>query len=114
MWALFFFLSNRRLVSHRTWHSMFDDVFKRRFKFMSFNDVFGLFYVPIVWFALSQFKNLVGSSGGAFMSLNAALTVIFLIIVLVMPIIWLVMWIRYDPSRFDVDCSFMCKRVKKL
>jgi hypothetical protein len=40
---------------------MFEDVFKRRFKFMAINDVFSLFYVPLVWFGLSQFKNLMGS-----------------------------------------------------
>jgi len=40
---------------------MFDDVFKRRFKFMAINDVISLFYVPILWFSFSQFKNLIGS-----------------------------------------------------
>lgn len=61
MWFIFSILSNRRLISHKTWNSMFDDVFKRRFKYMAINDVFSLFYVPILWFAFNQFKNLVGS-----------------------------------------------------
>lgn len=45
--------------------------------------------------------------------MNAALTIVFFISTLVFPIIWLVMWIKFDPSKFDVECSFMCKRVKQ-
>ena len=114
MWAVFFFLSNKRLITNKTWHGMFDDVFKRRFKFMAVNDVFGLFYVPIVWFGLSQFKNLIGSELKTYMTVNAALTVVFFVCAVVMPFAWLLMWIRFEPSRFDVECSFMCKRVKKM
>ncbi len=61
MWTVFFFLSNKRVITNKTWHGMFEDAFKRRFKFMAVNDVFSLLYVPIIWFGLSQFKNLMGS-----------------------------------------------------
>jgi hypothetical protein len=114
MWVLFFFLSNRRLITHKTWHSMFEDVFKRRFKFMAINDVFSLFYVPILWFGLSQFKSLIGSGPETYMTVNAGLTVVFFVFAVVMPFVWLMMWIKFDPSRFDVECSFMCKRIKKM
>jgi len=60
VWIAFAVLSNKRLVSDKLWHNMFDDVFKRRFKFMAVNDVISLFYVPIVWFAFTQFKDFTG------------------------------------------------------
>jgi hypothetical protein len=93
---------------------MFEDVFKRRFKFMAINDVFSLFYVPILWFGLSQFKSLIDSGPETYMTVNAGLTVVFFVFAVVMPFVWLMMWIKFDPSRFDVECSFMCKRIKKM
>ncbi len=95
MWLISLFLSNKRLITHKTWHSIFDDVFRRRFKFTVINDVLSLFYVPILWFALSQFKDLVGSEKTTYMNVNAAFTVIFLIAAIVLPIVWFVAWIKF-------------------
>lgn len=100
IWFIWLMLSNKRLISHKTWHSMFDDVFKRRFKFMALNDVFALFYVPILYFSLNQFKDLVGSEIPEYMNANAAFTVIFFVCAVILPFVWLVMWIKLDPSRF--------------
>ena len=60
IWLLFLFLSNKRLISNKTWHGMFEDVFKRRLKFKAVNDVLSLFYVPLIWFGFSQLQDLVG------------------------------------------------------
>ncbi len=60
-WFLFLFLSNKRLVGNKTWHSFFEDIFKRRLKYAAINDVISLFYVPILWFGLSQLKDLTGT-----------------------------------------------------
>lgn len=60
IWLIFLFLSNKRLISNKIWHGMFEDVFKRRFKFKALNDVLSLFYVPLIWFGLSQLKDLGG------------------------------------------------------
>ena len=62
MWLIFCLLSNKRLISDKLWHHMFDDIFKRRFKFMAINDIFSLFYVPIMWFTISQFADLAGTA----------------------------------------------------
>lgn len=60
LWVILLFFSNKRLISHKIWHGMFDDVFKRRLKFRAINDILSLFYVPLIWFGLSQLKDLMG------------------------------------------------------
>jgi len=102
MWLVFLFLSNKKLISHKLWFNMFDDVFKRRFKFMALNDVFSLFFVPIVWFALWQFQDLKGSgSSDDYSNINSAFTVIFLILTLLLPFIWTMFWFKFEPFKFD-------------
>lgn len=61
MWLILLFLSSKKLISNKLWFNLLDDTFKRRFKFMAINDVISLFVVPIVWFAIWQFKDLKGT-----------------------------------------------------
>ncbi len=67
---------------------------------MILNDVVGLFYVPIAWFALMQLNDLT-NNGSSYMNANAALTIIFLILIVVMPAAWTLMWFKFDSTKFE-------------
>ena len=64
---------------------MFTDVFRRRFKYMALNDIFSIFYLPILWFSLNQLNDL--SLGTAYMNVNAIFAILLLIIALCVPLL---------------------------
>jgi len=62
---------------------------------MVINDVLSLFFLPILFFSFMQLNNL---NGGGIYSFNAFVTVIFLIAAILMPVIWLLLWIKRTPE----------------
>lgn len=101
MWMVFLFLSSKKLISNKLWFNMFEDIFKRRFKFMALNDILSLFIVPILWFGLWQFKDLTGTElESGYSTINAVFTVVFLIFAFIIPVIWGLFWFKFDGIRF--------------
>jgi hypothetical protein len=73
---------------------MYEDVFRRRFKFMAINDVMSLFYMPIIWFGLTQFRNISGYTDNLSIT-TPVFAIIFLVAAIVMPIVWVVLWKKW-------------------
>jgi len=94
-WAIFMLLGNKRLIPHKIWQPFFASISDKRYGLMVINDVLSLFYLPILFFSFMQLNNL---NGGGIYSFNAFVTVIFLIAAILMPVIWLLLWIKRTPE----------------
>jgi hypothetical protein len=78
---------------------MFGDIFRRRFKYMAINDLFSLFYLPILWFAFNQMRDLSGNT--SYLAGNAVATILLMIMALATPILLTLAWYRLGPKTFQ-------------
>lgn len=108
-WFLFLLLGNKRLIGHKIWHSFLHEVSEKRFQWMVVNDIMSLFYVPITYFGFWQFRNLFGSGIYAF---NGVATLLFVLLAIAIPILWLVLWCKRTPQDTHNTLWFLTLRVK--
>ena len=109
-WFVFLMLGNKRLISHKIWHSFLNEVSEKRFQWMVVNDVMSLFYVPVTYFGFWQFKNLFGSGVYGF---NGFATLFFLLLSIAIPILWLALWCKRTPQDVHNTLWFLTLRIKQ-
>ena len=63
---------------------------------MVINDVVSLFYLPITYFGFSQMNHLFDSPG--IYSFNGAMALIFVVVAIVVPVVWVVLWCKRTPE----------------
>lgn len=76
---------------------------------MMLNDWLGLFYVPITYFGFWQFRNMFSGGIYAFNGLSALL---FVLLALTLPILWLGLWCKRTPEEVHDSLWFLTLRVK--
>jgi hypothetical protein len=108
-WLLFLVLGNKRIVTHKVWHSFLAEVSQKRYQFMVVNDVLSLFYLPILYFGFLQLQTLIGPGIYAF---NAAATLIFIALAITLPIIWTTVWYRRTPEDLSNNFWFLTLRIR--
>lgn len=89
MWAIFMILSNKRVIENKIWQKAFETVSNQRFGFSVINDVFSIFYVPILWFGFSQFQTLFGSG---YLGFNGFICLIFVLASISLPFLLFLVW----------------------
>jgi hypothetical protein len=62
---------------------------------MAINDFISLFYVPILWLAFNQFQDL---GTGSYMIFNSFCSILFLILAILLPILYLYMWWKRESE----------------
>ena len=110
LWLLFLVLGNPRIVTHKIWQGFFRDISVKRYQLMVLHDVLSLFYLPLFYFAFSQFRTIFNEAG--FYAANGFITVLFLLIGLVMPFVWIGLWAKKEPEWIRENLWFMKLRVK--
>lgn len=111
-WFFFLSISSKFVLRHKIWQGFFQEISRKRYQLMVINDVFSLFYFPIIYFAMMQMANLV--SPGAFYALNAAVTVLLFIAAIIMPIAWITLWKVRSREEVQERLWFLTLRVKPL
>ena len=94
-WLLFLLLGNKRIVTHKVWHSFLSEVSQKRYQFMVLNDVLSLFYVPLTYFAFLQLQHPFTDSVTPF---NGVATLLFLLLAIALPIVWTFLWCKRTPE----------------
>jgi len=110
---IFLILGNKRVVSHKIWHSFLSEVSIKRYRWMVVHDIFGLFYLPIIYFSFMQIKATFATFSD-FYIYNALATVIFLLIALALPFVWFFMWLKNTPEEITSKLWFLTLRNKKI
>jgi hypothetical protein len=64
---------------------------------MAVNDFISLFYMPILWLAFNQFQDF---GVGSYMQFNAFCSILFLVIAILLPILYLYMWWKKSSEYF--------------
>lgn len=111
-WFFFLTLSSKFVMRHKIWQGFFQEISRKRFQLMLINDIFSLFYFPILYFAFMQMNNLV--STGSFYALNAAFTIIIFIAAIIVPIAWTTLWKIRSKDEIHEKLWFLTLRVKPL
>lgn len=111
-WFVFLLLGNKKVVSHKVWHSFFNEVSEKRFKFMLINDILSFFYLPITYFGFWQFKHLFDGTG--IYAFNGISTLIFVLAAIIVPIVWLALWCKRTPEDVHNSLWFLSLRVKTV
>ena len=110
-WFVFLILGNKRIMTHKIWQGFFEKVSQKRYQLMVLNDVFSLFYFPLLYFAFMQLPRVPASSG--FYALNYAVTVILLLLALIVPFAWWVLWKVRTPEEVENRLWFLTIRAKQ-
>jgi hypothetical protein len=63
---------------------------------MVINDILSIFYLPITYFGFFQMSHLFDNPG--IYSFNGAIALIFVLIAIIVPIAWLVLWCKRSPE----------------
>jgi hypothetical protein len=111
-WFFFLSISSKFVMRHKIWQGFFQEVSRKRFQLMLVNDIFSIFYFPILFFAMMQMGNLV--SPGSFYALNAAFTIILFIGAIIVPIAWATLWKIRSREEFHEKLWFLTLRIKPL
>jgi hypothetical protein len=61
---------------------------------MIINDVFSLFYFPILYFGFLQLQHLFGPG---ILGLNGFIALVFILTVILLPFIWIYVWVKKTP-----------------
>jgi magnesium-transporting ATPase (P-type) len=109
-WFVFLILGNKRVVSHKVWHSFLSEVSQKRYGVMVYNDVLSLFYLPILYFAFMQMNNFFGDGFYAF---NGFIALVFAILAIITPVIYNILWFRWTPQQLKEKLWFLTIRVKR-
>ena len=95
-WFVFLMLGNKRIMRHKIWFGFFNEVSEKRFQLMLINDIISLFFLPIMYFGFFQLSHLY-EAGGIYAA-NGTTTLIFLILAILVPIAWAMLWCRRTPE----------------
>lgn len=95
-WLVFLILGNKRIMKHKIWLNFFSEVSKKRFQLMVINDIVSIFYLPITYFGFLQMTHLFDAPG--IYSFNGVMALIFLMVAIIVPIAWIVLWCKRTPE----------------
>lgn len=89
---------------------MFETISVRRYRYSIINDIFGIFYLPILWFSFYQFQKLFDKG---YLGFNGFVCLVLVLAALALPFVWGAVWWKKERAEIEERFPFMTNRTNK-